>query len=91
MVDAATRAVLLEAAALIPGIHVLDAPVDFSGRPGVAVAVDEGTGSQHQLVFDSETGVPIGSRALGVRSDGTGDLVLWESSGYSSAIVGFAP
>lgn len=91
VVDAATGAVLLEAAALIPGIRLLDAPVDFSGRQGVAIAVDEGTGYEHQLVFDSETGLPMGSRAIGMPVDGTGGTVLWESSGYSSAVVGFAP
>ncbi|WP_424467844.1 hypothetical protein [Pseudoclavibacter helvolus] len=91
VVDAGTRAVLIEAAALIPGVRLLDEPVDFSGRQGVAVAVDEGTGYEHQLVFSSETGLAMGVRALGSGGESVDETVVWESTGYSSLVVSAAP
>jgi hypothetical protein len=50
----ASRAALLRAAALIPGIKLLDAERDIAGRKGVGVALDAG-GRRVVLIFERDT------------------------------------
>jgi hypothetical protein len=48
------RAAILRAAALIPGIELVDGARDVAGRRGVGVAFD-GTGARSVLIFDPKT------------------------------------
>jgi hypothetical protein len=70
------RAAVLRAAALIPGIELLDHQRDAAGRPGVGVAFD-GVGQRGVLIFDPKTYELLGE------NDGLGG-----SADLESAIVG---
>lgn len=66
------RAALYQVAARIPGIQVLGAAVDASGRPGTALAVIA-RGLRYELIFDPATAALLGTRTV-VVDDPTGRL-----------------
>ncbi len=63
-------AAVLRAAALIPGIELLDCQRDVAGRPGVGVAYDV-PGRSKVLIFDPRTYELLGEREGG---GGSADL-----------------
>ncbi|GGS97157.1 hypothetical protein ACFFV7_21880 [Nonomuraea spiralis] len=48
-------AALYQVAAELDGIVLIDDAVDAAGRPGLAVAMDEGDGTRSELIFDRQT------------------------------------
>ncbi|YCK39698.1 CU044_5270 family protein [Actinomadura sp. ATCC 39365] len=69
-------AALYQVAAGLDGIVLIGDAVDAAGRPGLAVAMDEGDGSRSELIFDRET-----YRYLGERTVNTRDRQVRVSSG----------
>jgi hypothetical protein len=67
VVPADLRAALFRAAALIPGMQVVDDAVNLDGRQGVAVARTGHAGIRTELVFDPGTGQVIGERQVATR------------------------
>ncbi|GAA1761941.1 CU044_5270 family protein [Agromyces humatus] len=71
VVPAELRAALLEAAARIPGVEVLDDEANLNGRTGVAIGRDEGAnGFRQEIIIDPETGELIGERQVLLRESG---------------------
>ena len=62
--SAALRAALYRAAALIPGIQLLDPSQDHSGRHGLGVALTH-NGIHTKLIFDPHTAALIGEQQTG--------------------------
>ncbi|GLW11554.1 hypothetical protein Misp01_66820 [Microtetraspora sp. NBRC 13810] len=69
-------AALYQAAAGLDGIGLVHDAVDVAGRPGLAVAMDEGDGTRSELIFDRKT-----YRYLGERTVNTRDRKVKVSSG----------
>lgn len=53
---------LFQVAAGIKGVQLIPDVTDAAGRPGLAVAMDEGDGLRNELVFDKETYRYLGER-----------------------------
>ncbi|MFI6793841.1 CU044_5270 family protein [Nonomuraea sp. NPDC050383] len=69
-------AALYQVAAGLDGIVLVGDAVDAAGRPGLAVAMDEGDGTRSELIFDRKT-----YRYLGERTVNTRDRQVKPSSG----------
>ncbi|MEV6035727.1 CU044_5270 family protein [Nonomuraea sp. NPDC052116] len=78
-------AALFQVAAEIDGIHLIGDAVDAAGRPGVAVAMDEGDGRRSELIFDRRT-----YRYLGERTVNTRDVAVKTSGGVYTTPKGAA-
>ena len=63
----AVRATLYQAAALIPGVHLLGTVRDHAGRPGLGVelAYDFHGPGTYELIFDPQTGLLLGQQETG--------------------------
>lgn len=73
---AALYSALFKAAALIPGVVVVDDAVDAAGRHGVAVArLDATSGQRQEWIFDKQTNVFLGERTVQVNQP-SGENVL---------------
>ncbi|MDX3102731.1 CU044_5270 family protein [Nonomuraea angiospora] len=57
-------AALYQVAAGLDGIVLIGDAVDVSGRPGLAVAMDEGDGTRSELIFDRQTYQYLGERTV---------------------------
>ncbi|MGW6504781.1 CU044_5270 family protein [Nonomuraea angiospora] len=57
-------AALYQVAAGLDGIALIGDAVDVSGRPGLAVAMDEGDGTRSELIFDRRTYRYLGERTV---------------------------
>ncbi|MEV4573831.1 CU044_5270 family protein [Nonomuraea jabiensis] len=57
-------AALYQVAAGLDGIVLIRDAVDVSGRPGLAVAMDEGDGRRSELIFDRQTYRYLGERTV---------------------------
>ncbi|GAA3144199.1 CU044_5270 family protein [Nonomuraea roseoviolacea] len=60
-------AALYQVAAGLDGIVLVPDAVDAAGRPGLAVAMDEGDGTRSELIFDRRTYRYLGERTVYVR------------------------
>ncbi|SEH02711.1 hypothetical protein SAMN05444920_12947 [Nonomuraea solani] len=60
-------AALYQVAAGLNGIVLIPDAVDAAGRPGLAVAMDEGNGTRSELIFDRKTYHYLGERYVYVR------------------------
>ncbi|MFG6197631.1 CU044_5270 family protein [Nonomuraea sp. JJY05] len=78
-------AALFQLAAEIDGIHLIGDAVDAAGRPGIAVAMDEGGGRRSELIFDRRT-----YRYLGERTVNTRDVAVKTSEGVYTTPKGAA-
>lgn len=57
------RAALFQAAALIPGVELIDEQANLNGQVGVAVGrYEPNNGERQEIIFDPETGAMIGER-----------------------------
>ncbi|MFF4194447.1 CU044_5270 family protein [Nonomuraea sp. NPDC001831] len=57
-------AALYQVAAGLDGIVLIGDAADVSGRPGLAVAMDEGNGTRSELIFDRQTYHYLGERTV---------------------------
>ncbi|MGN9837535.1 CU044_5270 family protein [Nonomuraea sp. H19] len=60
-------AALYQVAAGLDGIVLIPDAVDAAGRPGLAVAMDEGNGTRSELIFDRRTYRYLGERTVNTR------------------------
>ncbi|WP_157530122.1 CU044_5270 family protein [Microtetraspora niveoalba] len=60
-------AALYQVAAELDGIVLIGEAVDAAGRPGLAVAMDEGDGIRSELIFDRTTYRYLGERTVNTR------------------------
>ncbi|MEV6157230.1 CU044_5270 family protein [Nonomuraea sp. NPDC052129] len=60
-------AALYQVAASLDGIVLIPDAVDAAGRPGLAVAMDEGDGTRSELIFDRQTYHYLGERTVNLR------------------------
>ncbi|MFG3436242.1 CU044_5270 family protein [Nonomuraea sp. NPDC047897] len=60
-------AALYQVAAGLDGIVLIGDAVDAAGRPGLAVAMDEGNGTRSELIFDRKTYHYLGERTVNTR------------------------
>ncbi|MFI7128915.1 CU044_5270 family protein [Nonomuraea sp. NPDC050153] len=60
-------AALYQVAAGLDGIMLIGDAVDAAGRPGLAVAMDEGNGTRSELIFDRTTYRYLGERTVNTR------------------------
>ncbi|MEV0825055.1 CU044_5270 family protein [Nonomuraea rubra] len=60
-------AALYQVAAGLDGIVLIRDAVDAAGRPGLAVAMDEGNGTRSELIFDRTTYHYLGERTVNTR------------------------
>ncbi|NUW35741.1 CU044_5270 family protein [Nonomuraea sp. SMC257] len=60
-------AALYQVAAGLDGIVLVGDAVDAAGRPGLAVAMDEGDGTRSELIFDRKTYRYLGQRTVNLR------------------------
>ncbi|MFI7709348.1 CU044_5270 family protein [Nonomuraea sp. NPDC049480] len=60
-------AALYQVAAGLDGIVLIRDAVDVAGRPGLAVAMDEGNGTRSELIFDRQTYRYLGERTVNLR------------------------
>jgi hypothetical protein len=58
---------LYQVAAGLDGIMLVPDVLDVAGRPGLAVAMDEGNGTRSELIFDRRTYRYLGERTVNVR------------------------
>ncbi|HEY8473511.1 MAG TPA: CU044_5270 family protein [Natronosporangium sp.] len=64
-VPADLRAALFQAAALIPGVELVDEQANLNGQVGVAVGrYEPNSGDRQEIIFDPETGMVIGEREV---------------------------
>jgi hypothetical protein len=82
-------AALYQVAAGLDGIVLIGDAVDVSGRPGLAVAMDEGNGIRSELIFDRQTYGYLGERTV-VIEDGKVKLPDGESTEKKGAVNGVA-
>jgi RNA polymerase sigma-70 factor (ECF subfamily) len=93
--DAATRAALYRAAALIPGVTLTADSATLNGTTGVAIGrVEPKWGIRQDLIIDPTTGTLIGERRVSTRDlpDGSankGDTIAW--SAVTSTVVDDVP
>lgn len=76
LVPADLRAALYKAAAMIPGVTIMEGQANLDGRTGVAIGRTEGTLMRQEIIIDPKTGQLIGERevltqAYGVMPAGT--------------------
>jgi hypothetical protein len=76
------RAALFRAAALIPGVELVDRQANLNGEVGVAVGrYEPNNGERQEIIFDPETGMVIGERDVRVDPGHplfpAGSLVSW--------------
>lgn len=93
--DAATRAAMYRAAALIPGVTVTAGSATLDGTTGIAIGrVEPKYGIRQDLIIDPKTGNLIGDRRVSTRDlpDGSanaGDTIAWSS--VTTTIVNSVP
>ena len=93
VVPADVRAAMYRAAALIPGVEVVDRRAVLDGRRGIAIGrVESSTGERQEIVVDPATGLLIGERAVRTRAfeDVPAGSVV-ESTSVTTTVVNAAP
>jgi RNA polymerase sigma-70 factor (ECF subfamily) len=92
IVPADLRAALYRAAAMIPGVKVVDDQATLNGRTGIAIGHDEGGGDLQEIVIDPKTGLLIGEREQsGAAADGVPAGVVTGSTAVVTSVVNTAP
>lgn len=93
VVSAELRAALYEAAALIPGVEIIDEQANLDGRVGVSIGRDEGVnGIRQEIIIDRETGELIGERQVLLReSSGMPAGTMIGSTAVTTSVVDGAP
>lgn len=64
LVPADLRAALYKAAAMIPGVTIMEGQANLDGRTGVAIGRTEGTLMRQEIIIDPKTGQVIGERQV---------------------------
>ena len=64
----ALRAALYEVAASLPGVELIGSTTDPAGRPGIAVAFENGS-ARNELIFDPRTAALLGERTVMTNED----------------------
>ncbi|MFJ4030042.1 CU044_5270 family protein [Paenarthrobacter sp. NPDC089989] len=92
-IPADLRAALYRAAALIPGVTLVDNQTNLNGRTGTAIGrIDERTNSRHEIIIDPVTGQFIGERVITLNGFGDvppGSAIAW--SAITTSVAGSAP
>ncbi|MFK0003401.1 CU044_5270 family protein [Paenarthrobacter sp. NPDC090522] len=87
------RAALYRAAALIPGVTLVDNQTNLNGRTGTAIGrIDERTNSRHEIIIDPVTGQFIGERVVTLNGFGDvppGTAIAW--SAITTSVASSAP
>lgn len=93
VVPADLRAALYRAAALIPGVTVVQKKAVLDGRTGVAIGrIEPSTGARQEIVIDPQTGLLIGERRVATKAiDGIPAGKVIGSSAVATKIVDTAP
>ena len=82
IVPADLRAAFYEAAALIPGVTIVESQATLDGRTGVAIGRDEGSIERQEIIIDPSTGLYIGERLVtlaGMNEIPSGTVVSWSA------------
>ena len=80
LVPADLRAALYKAAAMIPGVTIMEGQANLDGRTGVAIGRTEGTLMRQEIIIDPKTGQVIGERQVLTKDYGvmpTGTPLAW--------------
>jgi hypothetical protein len=88
------RAALFQAAALIPGVELIEDQANLDGRTGVAVGYDHGPalfGERFEMIFDPDTGTLIGERSVLVDRDLGPLLPIGSAIGWSAVTTDVVP
>lgn len=92
IVPADLRAAFYEAAALIPGVTIVESQATLDGRTGVAIGRDEGSMERQEIIIDPSTGLYIGERLVtlaGMNEIPSGTVVSW--SAVTTSVTDSAP
>ncbi len=92
VVPADLRAAFYEAAALIPGVTIVEDRATLDGRTGVAIGRDEGSTFRQEIIIDPTTGLFIGERTVtlvGFDEIPTGTIISW--SAVTTSVTTSAP
>lgn len=86
------RAALFEAAALIPGVELVDDQANLNGQTGVAVGrYEPNNGTRQEIIFDPDTGMVIGQRDVLV-DYGMGPLLpVGTAAGWTAVVTEVVP
>jgi len=90
------RAMLLRAAALIPGVELVDDRATLDGLTGVSIGLDKGSMLRQEIIIDPATGLLIGERSVTLTaSGGDGDDIpagtVTESTSVRRTVTPDAP
>jgi len=92
-IPARVRAALYEAAALIPGVEIVEDQATLDGRVGTAIGrVESNGGFRQDIIVDPETGLFIGERTTSLTATNgvpAGTISSWTS--VTTSVVGEAP
>ena len=87
LVPADLRAALYKAAAMIPGVTIMEGQANLDGlKPGVAIGRTEGTLTRQEIIIDPEDGpADRGTRSPheGLRRDASGHALCWTAGNLS--------
>ena len=93
VIPADLRAALYQAAALIPGVTVMDREATLDGRTGISLGMETpGYKARKELIVDPSTGHLIGEREILLEDQGSipaGTAVSWTA--VTTTVVDSAP
>lgn len=93
VVPASLRAALYKAAALIPGVTVVDKQATLNGKTGIAIGIPSPDGSTRQeIIIDPATGLMIGERNVALKATAdfpAGTATAWTA--VQTSVVNSAP
>lgn len=86
------RAALFQAAALIPGVELVDEQANLNGQTGVAVGrYEPENGERQEIIFDPDTGMVIGERDVVVDQRYEGPLPIGTAVGWTAVSTEVVP
>jgi RNA polymerase sigma-70 factor (ECF subfamily) len=92
VVEADLRAAFYEAAALIPGVEIVDNQATLDGRTGVAIGRDESGQFRQEIIVDPATGQFIGERQVTLgESNGIPAGTPYAWTAVTTSVVDSAP
>jgi RNA polymerase sigma-70 factor (ECF subfamily) len=93
IISADVRASLYKAAALIPGVRVVDKQATLNGKTGVAIGIQSPDGGARQeIIIDPATGLMIGEREVSLKATAdfpAGTATAWTA--VQTSVVSSAP
>lgn len=93
VIPADVRAALYKAAALIPGVTVVDKQATLNGKTGVAIGIQSPDGGARQeIIIDPDTGLMIGERDVSLKATAdfpAGTATAWTA--VQTSVVNSAP